>query len=213
MHLYLIRHGQSFVNLEDWDQGYQDAGLTELGHKQALAVAQWMPQEVASPDIIYCSTLSRTRETVAPLAAAYKMDVVFDDRIREIGNNRHDHAPYPSEGLPYRFADFWSSERPFSPVTDVVESAEAMIHFRARIGIFLEEIVHKHPDETVIVVCHGGVIDVMFDHMFDTGMWRRSEVWTKNTGVTHFQYVNHPNREAWRLHYHNKVEHLQGIDS
>lgn len=211
MHLYLIRHGQSFVNLEDWDQGYQDAGLTELGERQAAALAEWFPKIVPSPDILYCSTLARTRETVAPLAAVYGQEVIYDDRIREIGNNSHDHVPYPSEGLPHRFADFWSSERPFAPVTDVVENAEAMIHFRARIGIFIEEVAHYHADKTVVVVCHGGVIDVIFDHVFDTGMWRRCEVWTKNTGVTHIEYVNHPNREAWRLHFHNNITHLSEL--
>lgn len=211
MHLYLVRHGQSFVNLEDWDQGYLDAGLTPLGHRQAAALAEWLPQEIAQPDVIYCSTLKRTRETAAPLAVAYGLEISYDDRIREIGNNRLDHVPYPSEGLPTRFADFWSSERPFSPVTDVVENAEAMIHFRARIGIFLEEAAHYHREKTILVVCHGGVIDMVFDHAFDTGMWRRCEVWTKNTGVTHFEYVAHPNREIWRLHYHNKTEHLQGV--
>lgn len=43
MHLYLIRHGQSFVNLEDWSGGNQDVGLTELGQRQAAALAAWLP--------------------------------------------------------------------------------------------------------------------------------------------------------------------------
>ena len=33
--LYLIRHGQSYVNLADWPNGNQDEGLTELGQAQA----------------------------------------------------------------------------------------------------------------------------------------------------------------------------------
>lgn len=38
MHLYMIRHGQSHVNLPDWDGGF-DEGLTELGQRQAAAQA------------------------------------------------------------------------------------------------------------------------------------------------------------------------------
>ena len=43
MHFYLIRHGQSYVNLSDW-AGHLDAGLTELGKRQAAALAAWLPQ-------------------------------------------------------------------------------------------------------------------------------------------------------------------------
>jgi probable phosphoglycerate mutase len=33
-------------------------------------------------------------------------------------------------------------------------------------------------------------------------------VWTHNTGVTHFEYVEHPGREVWRLHSHDRIDHL-----
>ena len=39
MHLYLIRHGQSFVNLPDWTGVNADEPLTELGQQQAAALA------------------------------------------------------------------------------------------------------------------------------------------------------------------------------
>lgn len=210
MDLYLIRHGQSYVNLKEWKQGNIDAGLTPLGQQQAKALSIWLPNLLSNPDVIYCSTMQRARETAAPLAKAYNLPVVYDDRVREIGNNQRGHDPFPNDNLP-NYAGFWSSERPFSPVTDMVANAEALIHFRARVGTFIEELIQNHAQQKVIVVCHGGVIDVSFDHIFDTGIWRRCEVWTKNTSVTHFEYVNHPNREVWRLHFYNRIEHLQGL--
>ena len=65
----------------------------------------------------------------------------------------------------------------------------------------------------MVVVCHGGVIEFAFDHIFNIGPWRRCEIWCYNTGVTHFEYVEHPGREVWRLHRHNRVEHLDGVDT
>ena len=53
------------------------------------------------------------------------------------------------------------------------------------------EIVAAHRRQRVLVVCHGGVIEFAFDHIFNIGPWRRCEVWTHNTGVTHFEYVEH----------------------
>lgn len=208
MHLYMIRHGQSFVNLKEWDNGNADEGLTDLGQEQADALASWLIHEVREVDLIYTSTMRRARETAEPLALLYERPLHYDDRLREIGNNRLDHTPWPNEELP-EYAEYWSSERPFSPVTPLVEGGETMMHFRTRVGLFVEELVNLHPEKTIIAVCHGGVIDMAFDHVFDTGAWRRCEVFSYNTGVSHFQYVAHPKRETWRLHYHNRVDHLR----
>lgn len=210
MQLYLIRHGQSFVNLKEWNNGNQDAGLTELGEKQAEALAEWLPRHVERIDGLYCSTMQRARETAVPLAAAYNVEVIHDHRIREVGNNRRDHAPWPSDNLP-EYGDYWGTERPFAPITPEREQGESVMHFRTRVGAFIEEMVEKHRDETVVAVCHGGVIEITYDHVFNVGPWRRCEVWTKNTGVTRFELVEHPGRETWRLHYHSRVEHLVGV--
>lgn len=207
MHLYMIRHGQSYVNLPDWNGGNQDAGLTELGQQQAALLAEWLPQELLHIDALYCSTMQRARETAAPLAAAYGIAPIYDDRVREIGNNRADHTPWPGNALP-EYGEFWGSERPFSAITPLQPEGESLMHFRTRVGAFIEELIEKHREQTVVVVCHGGVIELTYDHVFNVGPWRRAEVLTKNTGITHFELVEHPNRETWRLYYHSRAEHL-----
>jgi probable phosphoglycerate mutase len=212
MHLYLIRHGQSFVNLKEWDGGNQDTGLTELGHRQAAALGAWLPGELKAIDVLYASTMQRAQETAGYVARAYGVAIVPEDRLREIGNNRADHAPWPSDDLP-EYSDYWGSERPFSSVTPAREGGESLMHFRTRVGSFVENMIERHRDQTVVAVCHGGVIELIFDHIFNVGPFRRCEVWCKNTGVTRFEYVEHPRREAWRLHYHSRADHLQGIES
>jgi probable phosphoglycerate mutase len=89
--------------------------------------------------------------------------------------------------------------------------AESLMHFRTRVGVFLEEMAGRHRGETILVVCHGGVIEAAFGHIFNIGPWQRCEVWASNTGITHFQYVEHPGRETWRLHSHNRNDHLAGV--
>lgn len=212
MHLYLIRHGQSFVNLKEWTGGNQDTGLTELGHRQAAALGAWMPGEVPKIDALYASSMLRARETADYLALAYGVDRISDDRLREIGNNRADHQPWPGEDLP-EYGDFWGSERPFASVTPSREGGESLMHFRIRVGAFIENMIEKHREQTVVAVCHGGVIELAMDHIFNVGPFRRTEVWCKNTGVTRFEYVEHPHRELWRLHYHSRSDHLINIES
>lgn len=211
MHLYMIRHGQSHVNLKDWANGNTDEGLTELGQEQAQALTDWIAGEIPAVDALYCSTMRRARETAAALPRVYDLPIQYDDRLREIGNNRLDHTPWPNEDLPSEYASYWSSERPFSPVTPIVQGGETMMHFRTRIGLFIEELVERHTEQVVVAVCHGGVVELTFDHVFNIGAFRRCEVWDYNTGITHFEYVNHPRRETWRLHYHNRVDHLRHL--
>ena len=211
MQLYLIRHGQSYVNLKDWPNGNTDEGLTDLGLMQAARLADWLPQNLAHVDYIYASTMRRARETAEMVAAAYGRNIVFDDRLREIGNNRLDHTPWPNDALPRDFAEFWASARPFAPLVLNVDLGESYMHFRTRVGILVEELVENHRGQTVAVVAHGGVVEAVFDHVFNIGPWRRCEIWDHNTAVTYFEYVEHAGRETWRLHYHNRTEHLIGL--
>ena len=212
MQLYMIRHGQSYVNLKEWDGGNQDTALTELGNQQAAALGRWIPGEIKKIDALYASTMKRAQETAVYVANAFDIPIIDDDRIREIGNNRHDHTPWPSDDLP-EYGTFWGSERPFSSITPSRKNGESLMHFRVRVGNFMEELLEKHREDTVVVVCHGGVIELAYDHFFNIGPWRRSEVWTKNTGISRFAHVEHPSRESWRLYYHNKTEHLIGLNT
>jgi probable phosphoglycerate mutase len=213
MQLYLIRHGQSYVNLPDWDKGYSDEGLTELGQEQARRLAAWLPSHLSSVDVLYASTMRRARETAAAVAGAYEVEVQFDDRLREVGNNRLDHTPWPNDALPLNYADYWFSSRPFSPIILDELNGETFMHFRTRVGLFVEALVDRHLGQVVLVVAHGGVVESVFDHVFNIGPWKRCEVWDHNTAVTRFEYVEHPGREVWRLHYHNRTEHLIGLDT
>lgn len=213
MHLYLVRHGQSLVNLEGWEDGNIDVGLTGLGRRQTAALARWMLQALSEVGALYSSTMQRARETAELLASAYHCAVRYDDRLREIGNNRFDHTSWPSDALPREYAAYWASERPFANIVPLAEDGETLMHFRTRVGLFVEEMVERHRDQVVVAVCHGGVIETIFDHTFNVGPWRRCEVWSYNTGITYFEYVAHPRREAWRLHYHNRVDHLHDLEA
>lgn len=209
MQLYLIRHGQSYINLPDWPGGDADTPLTDLGHQQAAALAEWLPDHLPNIDGFYTSSMQRARQTSNYLAKVYNLTPTEDDRIREIGNNRLDHSRWPEDHTPRsdEFAAYWSSERPFSP-TVTREHGESMMHFKIRVGMFVEEMLARHKEEIVVAVCHGGVFDMFFDYAFNIGPWRRCELWTTNTGIAHFEHINHTRRETWRLHYQNRVEHL-----
>lgn len=220
MQLYLIRHGQSLVNVVEGADRHRDDGLTELGRRQAQAVARCLADELTGVDALYSSSMRRATETAAYLAGALGVAVVEDDRIREMGNNRRDHTPWPD--LPAERGDFWPPSRPFPSVTPTMELGESSMHFRTRVGAFLEDMVVRHSGRAAVVVAHWGVVDMVFDHMFNVGAWRPCHVAVDNAAITHVEALDpapaddalaHVGPERWRLHRHNDVAHLRGVSA
>jgi broad specificity phosphatase PhoE len=215
MHLYLVRHGQSYVNLPDADRTKPDEALTPLGQKQAKAVGKWLNTNVRAASI-FASTMRRTRETAELINAELNIPIQFDARLREIGMNAPDGNPLPTDKLSPYIEDVWGTLKPYDPVT---ATGENWMQFRARVGSFIESLrdsIDNHtvraPEstarQTFIVVCHGGVIEAFYEYIFEKGPWSVVSVITYNTGITYFAYQPRENRPDWRLYFHNQVAHL-----
>jgi probable phosphoglycerate mutase len=81
--LYFVRHGESTWNVEGRFQGQLDAPLSDLGVRQAHAVAQRIARE-APPAAIVSSPLSRALRTAQIIGEACSIPVSIDDRLIEI---------------------------------------------------------------------------------------------------------------------------------
>ncbi len=82
--LTLVRHGKAAAG---WDSDL-DPGLDDVGHAQAAAMAR----EIAGrgPMDLVVSPLRRTRETVAPLEAAWGRSARVEPRVAEIPSDEPD---------------------------------------------------------------------------------------------------------------------------
>lgn len=69
MTLLVIRHGESEADLLNVHEGRADFELTERGHAQAEAMAQFVSENY-SVSKIYCSTLKRAYQTAIHLSDA-----------------------------------------------------------------------------------------------------------------------------------------------
>jgi broad specificity phosphatase PhoE len=77
----LVRHGATEWNASGRFQGHTDVELSELGRRQARAIALRLRPE--SFDRIYTSDLSRARTTAETIAASRGISVIPDRRLRE----------------------------------------------------------------------------------------------------------------------------------
>lgn len=61
--LVLLRHGQSVLNAQDRFTGLLDPALSSIGEDEAACAGALLSSVSFSPDIVYTSTLARTRDT------------------------------------------------------------------------------------------------------------------------------------------------------
>ena len=80
--LYLVRHGQTELNVQNILQGWQDSPLTERGREQALATRAAFEARGISFDHAYTSPLGRARHT-AELIVGENLPIEPVDDLRE----------------------------------------------------------------------------------------------------------------------------------
>lgn len=82
MKIYLVRHGETEWNKEYRLQGQADTRLNDYGRELAQITAEAL-KEIPF-DIIYHSPLNRAEETAVILRGDRKIDIIADERIKEM---------------------------------------------------------------------------------------------------------------------------------
>ncbi len=145
MELIVIRHGRP-ERVENASDG-ADPPLTDVGHRQAEAMAAWVKTERI--DSIYVSPMARARQTSAPLEAALGLEATVVRGIREFDSEEPDYIPMEElkadkEAWRAMIAEMAATNRD----DFIAEVLEAM-----------GTIVADNRGKRVAVVCHGGVIN------------------------------------------------------
>jgi broad specificity phosphatase PhoE len=158
--LLLVRHGETDWNRDGRWQGHSDTHLNEVGREQARRVAA----ELRDVDVVYASDLARARETAEIVAAEIGLPVQFDPRLRERSFGAWEGLT--AAEIETAFAE--AHGRWLAGDGAGADDAEPFAAFGARVTSFLEDVLERHPDETVLVVAHGGSIRVI--HALASGL-------------------------------------------
>jgi glucosyl-3-phosphoglycerate phosphatase len=151
--LLLARHGETDWNRDGRWQGLSDTRLNDRGREQARELAG----QIDGVDVVYSSDLARARETADIVAERLGLEVRLDQRLRERGFGEWEGLN--SGEIEERFAEahrLWKAGEGVG-----AENAEPFDKFAARIHDFLDEILERHPGESVLVISHGGSIRVI----------------------------------------------------
>ena len=160
MKLLVIRHGESEADLLDVHEGRADFALTERGHRQAEAMANYVADNY-NISKIYASTLTRAKQTAQHLSDKSGISLVFDENLMEFNNGL-------LAGLPRTVVREKYPEVPDLPIDKAVYGQESQVEFRQRAENALSRILNEvEPDETIAVVSHGGMINQLYRSFFN----------------------------------------------
>lgn len=158
MNIWITRHGQTNLNLQEVMQGLYDEPLNETGLAQAAAARQAIGDMTF--DAVYASPLDRAVTTASIIGNVPREQIVIDPRIIEVDFGRYERCPFRSLGLPMTL--YWALPELF-PAPKTVEPVASMV---SRSSDFLRELEQKDY-ENVLVVCHGGIIRALCGYMED----------------------------------------------
>ena len=158
--LFLVRHGETASNAAGlWQGRHGDDPLNERGRAQSQAVAKALGDSAAgahSARALYASDLRRAVETAGFIGARLGLPVQAHAGLREYGFGDMEGATTAEALAQWRtLLRRWRTDPSAKP-----PGGESAVEFTLRVGSALQEIVDRHPDETVIVVAHGGSLSV-----------------------------------------------------
>ena len=159
----LVRHGESRAASKENPfplvDGHGDPELHPNGEQQAIAVGERLKDEKI--DAIYVTSLQRTVQTAAPLAAHLGMSMRVEADLREVCLGEWEGGVLrmkAAAGDPI-FLKMQAEER-----WDAIPGAESWETLNARITAALARIHEAHANQKVVAVVHGGVIGHILAH-------------------------------------------------
>jgi broad specificity phosphatase PhoE len=204
MRLVLVRHGDAHAGFHGVIGGERGCGgLTDLGRRQADALrARLADSRRLQPDVLLTSVLPRAIETAQIIAPALGLEIGGHEcDLCEVHPGDADGLTWAEYGVRHGSFDMEAEpDRVFAPQGDSWNS------FHERVRRTLERFVQDHPDDTVVAVCHAGVIMASMRILLGISPHSGTQLRPTNTGLTEWSYD--AERDRWTLHTFNDASHL-----
>lgn len=197
----VVRHGETPWNLLRRIQGHTDIELSDAGHRQAQALVAALAGEPVAA--LVGSDLARTRQTAAPLAAAlglpYQAQAVWRERgygACEGMTQDEIAAVYPAV-----HARIAARDEDFA----LPGGGESLATVYGRVVPALQALAAAWSGRTVVVVTHGGVLDLLNRFVRSRPLSLPRDVTIANASLNWFECAG----DAWSLAVWGDVRHLE----
>jgi probable phosphoglycerate mutase len=206
-HLYLIRHGQAMSAARNT---LGNTGLSPLGITQAERLRDRLAAtgEIAA-DVLIASTMQRAKETAEIIAPALGLPPLFESEVEEWRDGEA--GNWTAEEFKARFNSIEAVQKPY---IQIAPGAESWAKFMLRASTALNRITTEYQGKTIVIACHGGIIDCSFVTFLGLSILHLPRAFfnTHNTSITHWykgSFEDLPT--SWILESYNDVMHLRDI--
>ncbi len=184
MRMIIVRHGESEWNRVHRYQGQCDSALSELGVRQADALAERLRHEQIA--CIYTSVLQRAARTAEAIARLHP-DVPRkqDDALLEIHHGEWQgkyadevHASYGPGLYEWRW----------HPMRSQMPGGESFSNVLKRVIAFKERTIAEHRGQTIVASTHDVVVKVLVADALDMNMDRMNNIWIANASISIIDY-------------------------
>ena len=205
--IWLVRHGETPWNVERRVQGWEDIPLNGTGVGQAQALGRHLAQLQATGteiDAIYTSDLRRAHQTAAILSESLGLDTSLEPGVRErhfgvlqglIFTSTEEHQPEATA--------IWRSREPEA----ALPGGESLGTFHRRVVGAIEALARKHPGQRIVVVSHGGAMDVMWRHAQGVDLRAPRAAPLLNASINRLQV----GPRGWTILSWGEVDHLDQV--
>ena len=176
--LILIRHGETDWNRELRFQGHVDVALNAVGLEQAQRLAGRLAGERAHG--VYSSDRRRAQQTAQPLSRQLGLPVLPEMALREQSFGCVDGMRV--DDIKAQHPEAWAGWLRFHE-DFCMPDGETTRQFHARVMTMLGRIAADHPGQALVVVTHGGVLDMVYRTAKSLGLNGPRESDIPNAGI------------------------------
>ena len=199
--LIFIRHGETIWNIEGREMGQDNSPLSELGEIQAEAIANRLKS--ISFTALYSSDLGRAIQTSEFISKACgNKKIIKNRKLRERhmgifqGCTRQERKE--------KYPEVWSEYKKIG-FNYIIPNGESQRQRYERTIQVVNNLADKHPDETIVVVSHGGILRGLFEYVLNLSPG--NEDLFKRRNATFNSFIKENNK--WSLDVWGDVSHLE----
>ena len=198
----LVRHGETDWNVARRLQGHTDIPLNQHGITQAIQMAKALKAIDLQFDVLYSSDLQRAADTASAIEEKFGVQAIIDQELRErhLGGLQ---GLTTDEG-PQLKPDLWSIHLSRN-LDHTLEGGESIRQFASRIHRALENIRAQHDGKTILLVSHGGALDMMYRLASKQSLESEKAVAVPNASLN---WISH-NGYSWQVDKWADISHLK----
>ncbi|MBU3616378.1 histidine phosphatase family protein [Polynucleobacter sp. JS-Polo-80-F4] len=200
----LVRHGETDWNAAHRLQGHTDIDLNARGLAQADQMARALKKINLQFDVLYTSDLQRAAKTAGAIERLFKTSAISNSALRE----RHLGAlqGLTTDEAPLLEPELWKSHLSRN-IEERLHDGESIQQFADRIQTALEQIRLQHLGKTILLVSHGGALDMMYRIASNQPLNAAKAVAVPNASLN---WISH-NGHAWKVDSWSDISHLEDL--